>query len=504
VAAGQTGTTRDLAEILDGAILLEQKATTQAIERFMPLVGKLIDPYARMLLDEYIVAAAVGARRWYEAVAYMDLWLRDAPEDSAMAARAQVRRSLEAIPVDALELMLQAMRADAARSGYGIEIKKALVERLAAVALEKQDTGLARRLVESTSTSQALGDAAEGLEELASSGGAATVDGRTIGLLVSTGQSHLGVHAAEVLTGVVDALRLAGDAGDHVRLATRDERDTKRTELALLALASQGASILIAGYDAAQADIAAKFAAKKRVPVILLSPPSSGLDVEPPAFVLGESAEHVTLALLQALVGHGARSFAPIGATPPMIAGKFTFTEATACQVQPNQAGTTPFPVESWKMARVDALLLLGDANCASEAIAAAVGQRLGPLRVAVGLDAAEIAAEPSRLPLLVASAGAFPLRRGDGTSPLNGFKKRHGRPPTFWAALGHDAAVLARAAAKTLPTGMTDDSTEVDRRHRAASDALGGVDAELWSTSARGFASKSIIVREVSVVEVK
>src|SRR5882757_9148718 len=201
VAAGQSGTTRDLAEILDGVILLHQKATAQALERFMPLIGKLIDPYARMLLDEHIVAAAIASRRWYEAVAYMDLWLRDATEESSASVRARVRKTLETIPADALELMLQAMRAQAVGTGYGVEIKKALVARLAAVALEQQDTSLARRLVESTGTSQALGDAAEGLEELASSGGAATVDGRTIGLLISTGQSRLGGRAAEVLTG---------------------------------------------------------------------------------------------------------------------------------------------------------------------------------------------------------------------------------------------------------------------------------------------------------------
>src|SRR6185295_15243948 len=219
---------------------------------------------------------------------------------------------------------------------------------------------LARRLVESATTSQALGEAAEGLEELASSGGAATVEGRTIGLLVSTGQSHLGAHAAEVLTGVVDALRLAGDVSDHVRLATRDERDTKRTELALLALASQGASILVAGYDAAQADIAAKFAVRTRIPVILLSPLGSGRDPEPPAFLLGESRERVSLVLARALEAHGARSVAPVGGSPPSEAGKLTFIDPSSCAAQPNQAGTTAFPVEIWKSARVDGLLLLG------------------------------------------------------------------------------------------------------------------------------------------------
>src|SRR5262249_660462 len=156
--------------------------------------------------------------------------------------RRAVRRSLEAVPADALERMLKAMQGENTRAGYGTEIRRAVVARLATVALADQDTDLARRLVDSTDD-QALGDPAEGLEELASSGGAPTVDGRTLGLLVSTGKSLLGVRAAQVLTGVVDALRAPGGAPDHVRLTTRDERDTKRTDLALLSLARHGASI---------------------------------------------------------------------------------------------------------------------------------------------------------------------------------------------------------------------------------------------------------------------
>ena len=230
---GPSGTARDLAELVEAKILLQRGDSVQAFERLLPMVGKLIDLYARLLLDESIVAAAISAHRWYEAVAYMDLWLRDGQEDEAEVVRRAVRRSLEAIPAEALETMLKAMQGENGRTGYGAEIRKAVVSRLAAVALAAQDTDLARRLVDSTDD-QALGEAAEGLEELASSGGAPIVDGRTIGLLVSTGKSQLGVRAAQVLTGVVDALRASsGGPPDHVRLTTRDERD-KRTDLALV------------------------------------------------------------------------------------------------------------------------------------------------------------------------------------------------------------------------------------------------------------------------------
>jgi hypothetical protein len=502
---GPSGTARDLGELVEGKILLRRGDFAQGYERLLPMVGKLIDPYARLLLDESIVAAAIGAHRWYEAVAYMDLWLRDGQEDEAEVVRRAVRQSLEAIPSDALETMLKAMQGENGRTGYGVEIRKAVVLRLATVALADQDTDLARRLVDSTDD-QALGDAAEGLEELASSGGSPAVDGRTIGLLVTTGKSQLGVRAAQVLTGVVDALRSGGGGPpDHVRLATRDERDTKRAELALLSLASHGAAILIAGFDPPQADAAARFAARTHIPVLLLSPLSDGTAPPAPAFLLGTSREGVAQALADHLKTKGARMVATVGGHLPEAAGRgFSLLEDGSCDATAAQAGESRFPVESWRKGRLDALLLLGDASCSSEAARDTAEAKLGRVRGAIGLDAAEIVSEPSPLGLSVASAGRFPLTPGNTNSPLFGFKERHGQAPSWFSTIGHDAAVLARAALRTLPDDPTEDATEVAGRHQRAAASLRGVEVELWSTMARGFAGGSTIARDVHVIEVK
>jgi len=501
-----SGTTRDLSELVEGAILLRQKQAAQAFEQSLPLVGKLIDPYARILLDEQIVMAAIGAKRWYEAVAYMDLWLRDAPEDDAGSVRVAVRRALEAIPGEALLLMLQAMRTAGAGTGYGTEIRKGVVARLAEVAINKQDTALARRLVESASGNQSLGDEAEGLEELASSGGAPIVDGRSIGLLVSTGKSQLGERAAEVLTGVVDALRLTGDVGapDHVRLTTRDERETMRTDLALKALASQGASVLIAGLDPAQSEIAAAFAERERIPVILLSPTSDG-KASPSAFVLGSSTDSAVAVLVEAMVSRGARSVAPVGGSvPTALAGRFTAIDVASCNAPASQAGESRFPIAEWRAARVDHLLLLGDAACATEAMDDALAAHMSGIRAAIGLEGADVVGDSGRVPAMVVTAGSFPLKRGDATSLLGGFKKRHGKAPSWFAALGHDAAVLARAALRSLPLDRADDDKEVKKRHEAARASLSSTEGDLWTTGARGFAGQNTIVREIGVIEVK
>jgi hypothetical protein len=501
---GPSGTARDLAELVEGKILLRRGDFVQAYERLLPMVGKLIDPYARLLLDESIVAAAIGAKRWYEAVAYMDLWLRDGQEDEAEVVRGAVRRSLEAVPPDALETMLRTMQGEASRTGYGTEIRRAVVARLATVALADQDTDLARRLVDSTDD-KALGDAAEGLEELASSGGAPTVDGRTLGLLVSTGKSQLGVRAAQVLTGVVDALRAPSGAPDHVRLATRDERDTKRTDLALLSLARHGAAIIIAGFDPPQADIAARFAAHSHIPVLLLSPTSDGKPPAPPAFVLGASTDDVAQRLVEHLKTKGAHFLAPVGAhLGESTSGGLSLLEEAACDAPSAQAGESRFPVEAWRRGRLDALLLLGDAACTAEVIGDTAQSRLGRVRAAIGLEAAEIASDPTPLLLSVAGAGRFPLTPGNSGSPLFGFKERHGQSPSWFSTLGHDAAVLGRAALRTLPTDSTDEPAEVASRQQRAQASLRGVEGDLWSTASHGFAGAFTMARELHVIEVK
>jgi hypothetical protein len=502
---GPSGTARDLSELVEGKILLQRGESAQAFERLLPMVGKLIDPYARLLLDEGIVTAAIGAHRWYEAVAYMDLWLRDGQEDEAEVVGRAVRRSLEAIPADALETMLKAMQGENPRTGYGPEIRKAVVSRLANVALADQNTDLARRLVESTDD-QSLGEAAEGLEELASSGGSPTVEGRTIGLLVSTGKSLLGVRAAQVLTGVVDALRGGGGGpSDHVRLATRDERETKRTELALLSLASHGAAILIAGFDAAQADVAARFAVRTRIPVLLLSPLSDGTTPPFPAFLVGASREGIAQALAEHVRAKGARSIAAVGGHLPEATKRgFSLLEEGSCDAAEVQAGESRFPVEAWRKGRLDALLLLGDASCTTDALSDAAEGKLARVRAAIGLDAAEIVSEPSPLLLSVAAAGRFPLIPGNAGSPLFGFKERHGQAPSWFSTIGHDAAVLARAALRTLPTDATEQAGEVAGRHQRAQASLRGVEVDLWSTTARGFAGGSALERDVHVIEVK
>jgi hypothetical protein len=410
------------------------------------------------------------------------------------------------------------MQDEHAGAGYGVEIKKALVARLSVVALEKQDTGLARRLVESSGTTPALGEAAEGLEELASSGGAPTVDGRMVGLLMSTGTTEraaeVAERAADVLTGAVVVLRPAAGGAQAangaavvggVRLLTRDERDPKRTELAMTALASQGAAVIIAGFEPDQAEVAAAFSRRTGVPVLLLSPLASGGALPATAYALGADDAEVGVAMAEALARRGARSIAPVGGDAPGEPFRqFALAKPAPCDVPVQKAGEARFPVDAWRKAKVDALLLLGDSFCAADALEDAESGGLGRAWAMLGLAAGELAAEPSRFPVLATRAGPFPLLRTEPNSPLRGFRRRYGKAPSWFAALGHDAAVLAKAALQALPADRASEGKEVDRRHQLASAAIAGAEGELWSTDAGGFGGKNVLRREISVVEVK
>jgi hypothetical protein len=102
----------------------------------------------------------------------------------------------------------------------------------------------------------------------------------------------------------------------------------------------------------------------------------------------------------------------------------------------------------------------------------------------------------------LLVSAGVFPF--GPQPPPaVQGWLKAHPSPPTWWAALGHDAAVLAWAGVQVLPAQGTEDPGEVEARHARAASALAAAQADLWTTDARGFGGGRSLPRTLGVREI-
>lgn len=80
----------------------------------------------------------------------------------------------------------------------------------------------------------------------------------------------------------------------------------------------------------------------------------------------------------------------------------------------------------------------------------------------------------------------------------------RHGGPPSYFAALARDAAVLAKTALSTLPRTKVVEPGDVAWRYVEATRALEKAKADLFTTDARGFDSNAELPREIRIVEVE
>jgi hypothetical protein len=105
-------------------------------------------------------------------------------------------------------------------------------------------------------------------------------------------------------------------------------------------------------------------------------------------------------------------------------------------------------------------------------------------LVLALGLDSS-LAYATLGVPTLAPAAGSYPANA----------------PPGGWyEALGHDAGLLAARALEALPSEGLARANEVEGLHEKARDALASVEAELWTSTTRGFGGGRTLPRELSV----
>ncbi|MDP9152542.1 MAG: hypothetical protein M3O36_21660, partial [Myxococcota bacterium] len=182
------GTTRDTWTVAVARRARMKGQTEEALDLLRPLVGKSVDPIERALFEEELTLAALATHRDYEAISYMDAWLRASSEEEHEETAKSVASYVERLPKDVVLGALQAMRKKRASFGYGVDIERILASRLVAVATTTGDAELARLLLDSDGGPIALeADAGLALGELAMSRrGLDVVDGRTIGLLLPT------------------------------------------------------------------------------------------------------------------------------------------------------------------------------------------------------------------------------------------------------------------------------------------------------------------------------
>jgi hypothetical protein len=528
------GSTRDLLTVARARRLRLSGRPEAALDLLHPLVGKNVEPMTRAQFEEELTLAALTTGRDYEAISYMDAWLRASSEEDRAQTETAVMSLVERLSKEVLVGTLQAMRAQRATTlGYGADIERILAARLVQIATTSGDAELARILLDPDAGALVVsGDAGIALGELATSRrGLNVVQGRTVGLLLPTESPGLRDESADVLRGVMWALGLPRGVRtlapapteappvledptieEKLRLSTRDDAGSAdRTEVSLDELAGEGAAIVVAGLDPVTAARALRWGDNHGVAVITLVPPSEAL---PPAgfgFVLGEARSAVVDALARsapALSGGGVTPVVDASEVEsyPLDGGRvgpLTLLPPVSCDTVPLRAGDPRFPVTQWDRDKRKIWLVTGSTACARD-----VARELSTARaqglVALTLESASLPRHTAGLRIVSASAGIVPQSAAsDARAPeLRRFEATLG-PVTWWTALGHDAATLARVAVRQLPLDTVSESHEVATRRARARDLLASSQAQLWTTEATRWTPEHSMTRTIYALEV-
>ena len=101
---------------------------------------------------------------------------------------------------------------------------------------------------------------------------------------------------------------------------------------------------------------------------------------------------------------------------------------------------------------------------------------------------------------MLSASAGLVPIQ---ATRPeeareedVRAFIERFGARPTYWTALGRDAAALAGAALAPLPIDATTDPKAVTQRRAIVQAGLQAARVRLWTSDDKGMGADRVLPR--------
>ncbi|MCL2723860.1 MAG: hypothetical protein FWD69_05425 [Polyangiaceae bacterium] len=521
------GTTRDLATVAKARSLRLHHASKEALDSLRPLVGRIVGDADREVFLEEIALSAIASDDDYEALAYLDGWLRGVGEDDRDRVRVKITQILEVLPRAVLEQTYRTMREGGASSGYSNETQKLVAARLARIAVDTNDAALARWLVDASGASaiETGGDAGIELGELASSRrGISIVSGKTVGLLLPTRNRDLRDEAADVVRGVSWALDLprgpAGTAG--VRLITRDDGDSEAsTRTAMEELAGEGASVIIGGFDRRSADRASAWSEQNDIAVLLLASPSTEHMPKTSAFVIGERVERELVMLAEALVSHGARTTAFLADTSEdESAGKAAEARGSGivllppvrCDIALAEAGKTRFPVAAWLASGTEGWLVSGPSTCARDLlgdvrrILAETARKFREMPVALTLEASIPPRDvPSNIVVLSTSAGLVPVTatRPEEASDedVRTFMERFGVRPTYWTAIGRDAGVLARAALTSLPADATTDEKTIHERRATVQRGLKEASVRLWTTDQTQIGNDRVLPRDLHLV---
>lgn len=488
----QVGSVHDFAQVGEAYALLREDKPEDAWSKLDPLAGKIVDPDERLVFSELRLRAAVDAHRFTRAVTAAEELLAEAPPESRPQLEDTVRALFQRAPkIDLLESLENFDRTEADDSATAPArewLRRMLRERLVALAVKEKDATLARRLLDSAPAALRTSDSGAKLAGIASGGQSAPlILGRSLGVVLSLANGELRRRSASLAAGLARGLGLP-DAlvkPGAVHLISQEDGGTPEGTLeALRELSAEGAAILVAGVDPASAEVAARFSEENGIPVLLVESPSSIAGRLSAAFVLGQSVSDEQAALDAELTQRKWQRVARVG------------RGGESCDVHAASATATRFSVEEWRRARISAVVVLGSGACARDVSSELRALGFSP-PLALGLEAAEfVYSDEAPHQSFALGAGAFP-------SPKRPDARQNPVLPAldWYEALGHDAALLTKAALDGFPDGRVDDIRAVRELHARAGRALGSARASLWTSDAPGFSEAHVLPRTLTIV---
>jgi hypothetical protein len=506
------GTTRDLMDVVRGHLMRKEGRPEAALEITQPLVGKLVDPVARTLLLEEVTLASIASHRDFEVIATMDAWLQDATGDEHERVSVRIHDLLNVVPEEVLESTYKTIRAKGKSSGYSLEMRRAIVSRMAQLAIARGDAVLARTLLESGG---AAGDTA--LQELASSTrGIRTVRGRTIGIVIPGDDATRHEDAAEVVRGISWALSLSeteASAREGVRLVTRSASLAgTQFEQALEELAGEGASIVIGGFEEQSATRLLAWSVGVQMSVIALASPGDGV-IPTRGVILGESTVHEAEALANYLKAQ-ASPFSVVESRPPMMQNAFRKRGLLAptsigCDSADPGVSVARFPVAASDREGHD-WVVEGPESClhefALDLVKAFKDKPVGAVLTTLdtGLPNPDIRLEKVRFVTL--GTGILPsVRRLEEETDVEvrGYRVRFGSRPTYWSALGRDAGVLAKRAIQPLPLDAATKDDAILHRRNIVEAGLLSARRKFWSSDKETVSANRRLERTLRIEKV-
>ena len=499
VRQGPAGNTQDLGTLVEGATLARNNQPEAALALLDPLVGKVIDPFAQDLLHETAVTAAVNARRWYQAIVYINEWIHSTPRADLHAVRTRFEALLADFPADALESVLRSMSTARRDDIWERDLREAIVARMTSIAINRADAELARRILDSARDAVAV-DSLDPLARLASFGGQAPrIVGARVGWITETSDALNRSRSAQAVAGSLEVFRPsrsfappdAQHPEDIPQLVVHDLSQGSRHD-AMTALAFEGVSLVIGGYDATGASELAAYAESQSIAVILFVAPVPAPSQSQFTFVLGEPE----LAWASPGEAHAASQVDPSKAAriaaihrqDPPADWPFTY----GCEPKPWNPGESTYPVALWRERAIEAIAIDGPVECARRVLHDVQAARL-TTKVLLGLEARE-AAKAGSNHVLVATCGL--LDGNDET--MQAWKASYGGNPSWFQALGRDAAMLAHEAVAPQRRGSFTDMRDVTNLRTEALARLANARTTLWTTDAPGFEGQRVMTRKV------